>query len=106
MENCIFCKIVNQQSPAEIIYTDQHIVVFKDLYPKANTHVLLIPKVHIVNLFELTPAHQQIMTHLIYKIPEIARTLGLNGFRTIINSGKEGGQVIDHLHFHILSPVK
>lgn len=105
MQNCIFCKIINQQLPADIIYQDDLIIVFKDINPKAKIHQLLIPKLHIKSLLDLSLEHKNIITHAIYKIPEIARQLGLSGFRTIINTGKDGGQIVDHLHFHILSPV-
>lgn len=105
MENCIFCKIVNKTLPADIIYQDDLIIVFTDINPKAKIHKLLIPKLHIKNLFELNQEHKNIIIHAIYKIPDIAKQLNIAGFRTIINTGKEGGQLVDHLHFHILSPV-
>lgn len=105
MQNCIFCKIINQQLPADIIYQDDLIIVFKDINPKAKIHQLLIPKLHIKSLLDLSLEHKNIITHAVYKIPEIAKQLGLSGFRTIINTGKDGGQIVDHLHFHILSPV-
>ncbi|MGI9214438.1 MAG: HIT domain-containing protein, partial [Gammaproteobacteria bacterium] len=78
---------------------------FKDIDPKAKIHQLLIPKLHIKSLLDLSLEHKNIITHTVYKIPEIAKQLGLSGFRTIINTGKDGGQIVDHLHFHILSPV-
>lgn len=105
MENCIFCKIINRKLPADITCEDDIILVFKDINPKAKIHQLLIPKLHIKSLLELKLEHQNIINHAIYKIPEIAKQLGLTGFRTIINTGKDGGQIVDHLHFHILSPV-
>lgn len=105
MENCIFCKIINNQLSADFIYQDELIAVFKDIKPAAKVHLLLIPKLHIKSLADITVEHQKIMSHAIYKIPEIAKQIGLSGFRTIINTGKDGGQVVDHLHFHILSPV-
>ena len=100
MQNCIFCKIVNQQLPADIIYQDDLIIVFKDINPKAKIHQLLIPKLHIKSLLDLSLEHKNIITHAVYKIPEIAKQLGLSGFRTIINTGKDSGQIVDHLHFH------
>lgn len=105
MENCIFCKIINRKLPADILFEDDIILVFKDINPKAKIHQLLIPKLHIKSLLELKLEHQNIINHAIYKIPVIAKKLGLTGFRTIINTGKDGGQIVDHLHFHILSPV-
>lgn len=105
MPNCIFCKIINKELPAEITYEDDLVMVFKDIHPKAKIHQLLIPKLHIKSLLDLNIEHENIIKHAIYKIPEIAKQLGLTGFRTIINTGKDGGQIVDHLHFHILSPV-
>ncbi len=105
MNNCIFCKIIKNELPAEFVYQDDIIAVFKDVNPRAKTHLLLIPKLHIKSLADLTLEHQKIITHAVYKIPEIAKKSGLSGFRTIINTGRDGGQVVDHLHFHILSPM-
>jgi histidine triad (HIT) family protein len=65
--------------------------------------LLLIPKIHIDSLADIKPKHSEIITYCIYKIPEIAKLVGLPGFKTIINTGREGGQVVDHIHFHILS---
>ncbi len=101
--NCIFCKIVNNQLPAEFIYQYDLVVVFKDINPRAQTHLLLIPRLHIKSLATIGFEHQEIITYAIYKIPEIAKQLALPGFRTIVNTGKEGGQMVDHLHFHILA---
>ena len=101
--DCIFCKIINNELPAEFIYQDDLVVVFKDINPKAQTHLLLVPKLHIRSLADIGFEHQEIITYAMYKIPEIVKQLALTGFRTIINTGKEGGQMVDHLHFHILS---
>jgi histidine triad (HIT) family protein len=104
MKDCIFCKIINNQLPAEFIYQDAIIAVFKDINPQAKTHLLLVPKTHITSLATIQPEHKTIIEHIIYKIPEITKKLNLPGFKTIVNTGKEGGQIVDHLHFHILSP--
>jgi histidine triad (HIT) family protein len=104
MENCIFCKIINNKLPAEFIYQDDLIAVFKDINPKAKVHVLLVPKTHIKSLAEITKEHHEIIHHTMYKLPEIAKKLGLSGFKTIVNTGRDAGQVVDHLHFHILGP--
>jgi histidine triad (HIT) family protein len=104
MQNdCIFCKIAAKQLPADIIYEDPDFVVFKDIYPKAKTHLLIIPKKHIASLNELTEADQQLMGKLILLVPKIANDAGLDtGYRTIFNTGPDGGQEIYHLHAHIL----
>ena len=103
IKNCIFCKIINNQLPAEFIYQDDLVVVFKDINPRAKIHLLLVPRLHIKSLADIGFEHQEIITYSMYKIPEIAKQLALAGFRTIINTGKEGGQMVDHLHFHILN---
>lgn len=101
--DCIFCKIINNHLPAKFVYQDDILVVFKDINPKAKTHLLLVPKLHIKSLADIGFEHQEIITYAIYKIPEVVKQLALSGFRTIINTGKDGGQMVDHLHFHILS---
>ncbi len=105
MTDCIFCKIIQKQTPTDFIFEDEHLVVFKDIYPKARTHLLIVPKVHIKSLAEITEAEASLMSHMLLTIPKLSKTAGLQGFRTVINTGKEGGQVIDHLHFHLLGGV-
>jgi len=101
--NCLFCKIINQEIKASIIYEDEDVLAFKDIHPKAPVHVLVIPKKHIQSLATLTPEDAELMGNLSLKLQEIAVSQGLkNGFRTIINTGQGGGQEINHLHYHLL----
>lgn len=103
MTDCIFCKIIAGDIPSAKIYEDDQIFVFKDINPKAAVHLLVIPKIHLVSLDSLVEEHQLLIGHMMLKLPELARTQGLdNGFRTIINTGPDGGQEVDHLHIHIL----
>ena len=103
MSDCLFCKIIAGEIPSEKVYEDELIFVFKDINPKADVHCLVIPKVHIQSLDELTAENQSLIAHMTLKLPEIARSQGLDdGFRTIINTGPGGGQEVAHLHFHIL----
>ncbi len=103
MSDCLFCKIIAGDIPGDIVYQDDKVLVFKDLYPKAEVHLLMIPKLHIESLVEMTPAHNELISYMMLKLPEIAKSQGLSGgFRTIINTGKEGGQVVFHLHIHLL----
>lgn len=102
MKDCLFCKIVNGEMPADIVYQDEQVLVFKDIYPKAETHLLIVPKLHYSHLPQIADANPQLLSDLMQKIPEIAKQQQLEGFRTIINTGKEGGQVVFHLHAHIL----
>src|SRR5437016_5818787 len=103
MEDCIFCKILAQTVNTEIIYEDDNIMVFPDMHPKANTHLLIVPKKHIKSLVELSSSDDELLVHMILQLPKLARQVGAKGFRTIINTGKEGGQHVDHLHLHLLA---
>lgn len=99
----IFKKIIDGEIPAEIVYDDDHCLAFRDIHPAAPTHVLLIPKQEIPALSALTDDDAQIMAHLWTVIPQLARQLDLeDGYRVVVNCGPQGGQTVDHLHFHLL----
>jgi histidine triad (HIT) family protein len=102
--DCIFCKISRGEIPAEIIYQDDKMVVFKDLSPQAPVHVLAIPRKHISSVCNLTEEDRDLMGHIMVKIPEITGILNLNdrGVRIVTNCGSEAGQSVFHIHFHIL----
>ena len=103
MTDCLFCKIIAGDIPSSKVYEDEQIYVFKDIYPKAEVHILVVPKIHLKSLNELTTEHQDLIAKMTLKLPELARSQGLDtGFRTIINTGPGGGQEVDHLHMHIL----
>jgi len=103
MSDCLFCKILAGEIPSDKIYEDDKMLVFKDLYPKADVHLLVIPRVHISSLNEVTDEHDEVMAHMMKQLPKLAKEQGLNdGFRTIINTGKGGGQIVFHLHMHLL----
>lgn len=107
MTTCIFCKIINGEIKTNLLYQDELMVVFADCNPKAKIHLLALPKLHIKSLAELTTDNSHIITHMLMQLPKIAQTQGLaNGFRTIINTGKGGGQEIEHLHIHLLGGKK
>ena len=104
MENCLFCKIVAGDIPSETVYEDDEILVFKDIYPKADTHLLIIPKTHYKDLPDTIENNPDSMNYMLKMIPVIAKDQGLdNGFRTIINTGKGGGQEVFHIHIHLLA---
>jgi len=106
MSDCLFCKIIAGDIPSSKVYEDDHILVFKDINPKAEVHLLVIPKIHIKSLVEVTAEHQQLIADMMIKLPELARDQGLSdGFRTVINTGPGGGQEVDHLHIHILGGI-
>ncbi len=101
--DCLFCKIIEGEIPSERVYEDAQLVAFKDIHPKAPVHILVVPRIHVPSLFEITPEHDALMAHLCRTLPAIARQQGLDrGFRAIVNSGPEGGQEIFHLHVHLL----
>lgn len=103
MSDCLFCKIAAKEIPADIVYEDQNILVFYDINPKAKVHLLMIPKVHIESLAHLQQEHDELIAHMMQTLPKIAQQFKLDsGFRTIINTGSGGGQIIFHLHIHLL----
>ena|SRR5437868_15319964 len=103
MADCIFCKIIEGSIPSDLIYQDEKVVVFRDIRPKAKTHLLIVPKIHIKSLLEIQDEHRDLLSDLMLTLPKIAKEVGLRGgFRTVINTGAEGGQEVDHLHLHLL----
>lgn len=100
----IFSKIINREIPANIVHEDEHCLAFHDVSPQAPVHVLLIPKKPIMSLEQLEPADAELLGHMWLTIRQVARDLELaeNGYRVVVNCGRDGGQSVDHLHFHIL----
>jgi histidine triad (HIT) family protein len=100
----LFEKIIAREIPADIVYEDDLVLAFNDINPQAPTHVLVIPKKPIPRIAEAKPEDHQVLGHLLLKAREIAADLGLqeNGFRLVINNGKDGGESVPHLHLHIL----
>jgi len=101
--DCIFCKIAKKEAPADIVYEDNNFVVFPDIHPKAPTHVLIIPKKHIVSLQEVTEHDTELMGTLLVTAQKVAKERQLKGYKLEMHVGKEGGQIIDHLHLHLLA---
>jgi histidine triad (HIT) family protein len=102
MDNCVFCKIIQKEIPSEIVYEDDWMVAFDDINPQANIHTLIVPKQHIPRLDQLNSGHGDLISHLMRKIPEIARIKNIGDFRIVLNNGEQAGQEIFHLHFHLL----
>jgi len=103
MENCLFCKIEKGEIPASIVHQDEDVVVFKDIAPKADVHLLIIPRKHIDGLNDLLPEDKDLIGKIMLLLPQLAKEHGLDsGFRTIINTGEGGGQEVFHLHIHLL----
>ena len=99
---CLFCKIANGEVASETVFEDNNVRVFADLHPKAPVHLLIIPKMHIQSIAHLGDNHAQIISHMIFTAKRIAEEKGLQGFKLLFNVGREGGQVIDHLHLHLM----
>jgi histidine triad (HIT) family protein len=104
MSDCLFCQIIAGEIPAKIAYQDDLCLAFHDIDPKAPTHVLLIPKEHIASLDRLTEDHGPLMGHLVNTAARLARQLGVaeSGYRLVANCNADGGQVVFHIHFHLL----
>ena len=102
MSDCVFCRIVARENPADIEYEDDAVVAFRDIYPKAPVHLLIIPKRHIPSLAQLAPADGDLMGRCLLAARAIgeAKGFGERGYRVTVNTGPEGGQVVHHVHFH------
>lgn len=102
---CIFCRILNGQAPAQMEYQDEHSVAIRDIHPKAPVHLLIIPRRHIASVDDLQPEDAPLMGHLTLAAAEIAARLGLqeNGYRLIFNVGRGAGQTVFHIHMHLLA---
>ena len=98
----IFTKIINKEIPADIVYEDEHCLAFKDINPQAPVHILLIPKKEIRSAHFVKAEDQNLMGHLMVKVPEIAKKAGLSDYRLVANTGEGAGQTVFHLHIHIL----
>ena len=106
--DCIFCQIAAGKIPTEFIYQDEDAVAFRDIHPLAPTHLIIIPKEHIPSLAHLTEEQSPLMGHMINIANQLAKKEGISerGYRLIINCGKEGGQVVPHLHLHLIGGRK
>lgn len=104
MEDCIFCKIVNGQAPAQIVHQDRKVTAFRDLNPQAPTHILVVPNEHVGGAAQLAAAHAEILAAMFAAANQLARAEGIHdrGYRLVINEGAEAGQSVFHLHLHLL----
>lgn len=103
MTDCLFCKIVNGEIPCDKVYEDEQILAFRDIAPKAETHILIIPKQHIVNLMEASDEQMALLAQILLTIRTIAQQENLEGYRVITNNGEKGGQEVFHMHWHLLA---
>jgi histidine triad (HIT) family protein len=103
MENCIFCKIVDKSVPAKIWYSDEHVFVISDNKPLTPVHLLVIPRIHIASLDELSASEVVLAGRLLLAAKQAAQLAGIQGgYRVVVNTGEKGGQSVFHLHLHVL----
>lgn len=102
MSDCIFCKIIRKEIPAPIILENEHGFVIRDISPQAPTHLLSISKTHVESLVQTSDEQENVLGSLLGLGRNAMKNLGLNSFRTVINSGKQSGQSVFHMHFHFL----
>ena len=103
-EECIFCKIASGAIPVNFVYEDDFLVAFPDINPMAPVHVLVIPRKHLDSIVSAGPEDSALLGHALLTLPKIAAKLGIaeSGFRVVMNTGKDGGQSVMHLHWHLL----
>ena len=102
--DCIFCQIVAGKVPSEIIYQDREVIAFRDINPQAPTHLLIIPRKHILSLAHLSEAESPLIAHMVNIANRLAKEEGISerGYRLVVSCGEEGGQLVPHLHMHLL----
>ena len=105
---CIFCQIVNREAPAKIVYEDEEIIAFKDIHPVAPVHILVVPKRHIDSVEDLKEEDRELAGGLILVAKKVARQFSINksGYKLVFNVGRGGGQIIDHIHLHLIGGWK
>ena len=103
-KDCVFCSIINGDIPSNTVYEDDMIKAFRDIQPQAPVHIVIVPKKHIKSANEIDSAAAEYIAHIFKKIPQIAKEQGIaeDGYRIINNCGKNGGQTVEHIHFHLL----
>jgi histidine triad (HIT) family protein len=103
-DDCLFCRIVRAEIPADVVHRDDQVVAFRDINPRAPTHILLVPVRHVESAAELTDADGPLLGHLFAVAAQLARDAGVaeHGFRLVTNSGPAAGQSVPHLHFHLM----
>jgi histidine triad (HIT) family protein len=104
MADCLFCRIINREIQASIVYEDERILAFNDINPQAPTHVLVVPKRHIATLNDVSAGDDQIVGEVIRRAAAIAKERGISagGFRTVFNTNRDAGQTVFHIHLHLL----
>lgn len=106
--DCIFCKIITKEIPAEIVFEDGEILAFRDIHPVAPVHILIIPKIHIESVNHLEEANKQLVGKMVLVAKKIAGDLKIseNGYKLLIRTGRDGGQEVPHIHLHLIGGAK
>lgn len=102
MPDCVFCKIVKKELSADILQESDNTVIFKDIRPLAPIHYLVVPKKHISSIKEISYEDEAMMGHIILMAKEAAERLNLSGYKLVFNVGRDGGQIVDHVHLHLM----
>lgn len=104
MSDCLFCAIAAKKQASEMVFEDSELVAIRDINPKAPTHLLIVPKRHIPSLAAVAPDDGALLGRLLFRAKLLAEQEGIdqNGYKVVINTGRHGGQVVDHLHIHLL----
>ena len=104
MADCLFCRIVKKEIPATIVEETDQTLAFRDINPKAPVHILVIPKEHVASVLDIEPAHAALLSEIHQSIQRVARQeqIDATGFRVVLNNGKDSGQAVSHLHYHVL----
>jgi histidine triad (HIT) family protein len=102
--DCIFCKIAGHEIPAGVVYEDEDVIAFKDINPQAPIHLLIVPKKHVASIMEINDDNKDIVNKIVKAAQNLARQNNIDskGFRLVVNTGNDGGQTVNHLHFHLL----
>lgn len=102
--DCLFCRIISGEIPSSRVYEDEHLYAFRDIAPQAPVHILVVPKLHVSGINELDEESASVASKALVSIRDLAKREGIaeSGYRVVINTGKDGQQSVDHLHFHLL----
>ena len=104
MDDCVFCNIVNKTIDSQILFENEHLIVIKDILPKAPVHLLVVPKQHVLGISHLQPQDGPLLGEMVFTAKQMAEKFGIGetGYKLVFNVGRDGGQVIPHLHLHLM----
>lgn len=106
MEDCIFCKIAKKEVKSDILFENENVIAFNDINPEMPVHILVVPKKHVASLKEMQEGDKELVGELLFVAKQMAEKNNLVGYKVAINVGRDGGQIVDHLHIHLLGRPK